>query len=379
MPDTTPHRVLIAGGGIGGLEAMIALRSLAGDRVAITLLDPAGEFLLRPLSVLDPFARPTPVQHPLARICADHGAAFVQDGLESVDADARAVTTSGGARLAYDALLVATGARTRAPYEQGVTFRGLEDSEALHGLLQDLEYGAVRRIAFVVPSGVTWALPLYELALMTAERASGLSIDVQLTLVTPEDAPLAIFGRRAGEVVERLLADAGIDVVAATHVAAVRDGEVLLPDGRAVVHAQRIVTLPHVEGREVAGLPADADGFLPADAEGRVIDADGVWAVGDTTTFAVKQGGIAAQQADAAARSIAAAAGADVAPEPFRPVLRAALLSGGRVTYLSNAIAGGEGEAGSTATDEPWAFPTKVAAPYLGAYLDRLEHAPAGG
>ena len=51
------------------------------------------------------------------------------------------------------------------------TFRGQEDVEALHGLVQDIEEGYVRSVAFVVPAGVSWSLPLYELALMTARRA----------------------------------------------------------------------------------------------------------------------------------------------------------------------------------------------------------------
>ena len=55
------------------------------------------------------------------------------------------------------------------------------------------------------------------------------------------------------------------------------------------------------------------------DVHGRVIGAPDVYAAGDVTAFAVKQGGIACQQADAAAEHIAARAGADVEPAALHP------------------------------------------------------------
>ena len=50
-----PLRVVIAGGGVAGLEAMLALRELAGDRVDIELLSPSDEFVYRPMLVAEPF------------------------------------------------------------------------------------------------------------------------------------------------------------------------------------------------------------------------------------------------------------------------------------------------------------------------------------
>ncbi len=103
---------------------------------------------------------------------------FVQDALAAIDADAQTVTTAGGQTLPYDELVLAIGALRRAPYSSGLTFHGLEDAEAVHGLIQDVEVGAVDSIVFAVPSGTTWPLPLYELALLTAERAYAMGVDV---------------------------------------------------------------------------------------------------------------------------------------------------------------------------------------------------------
>jgi sulfide:quinone oxidoreductase len=371
---SSPHRVVIAGGGVAGLEALIGLHRLAGDRVSTTLLAPTSEYLVRALSVQDPFARPTPRRYALQRICADHDAEFVQDGLATVDPERNRLTTAQGTEMGFDSLLVAIGARAEEAYPGAGTFRGLQDAEAMHGLLQDVEGGYTKRIAFVVPPGVTWSLPLYELALMTAERAYSLNLDVQLTIVTPEGEPLAIFGRSASESVDKILADAGITVVPNAHVRQVDHGEVIASPGDVVVRADRVVALPRLVGPGVRGLRADAHGFLPVDDLGRVTGTDDVFAAGDGTTFAIKQGGIAAQQADAVARALAGRAGAEVTAQPFRPVLRAKLLTGSQAKYLRQAVSGGTGDSASTLSDHTlWWPPTKVAAPYLSPYLEQLD------
>ena len=95
-----------------------------------------------------------------------------------------------------------------------------------------------------------------------------------------------------------------------------------------------------------------------------------VYAAGDITTFPVKQGGIAAQQADAAAEAIAAAAGADVDPAPFQPVLRGLLLTGGEPRYLRSELAAGRDLVGEP---EPlWWPPAKIVGRYLAPFLAGL-------
>jgi sulfide:quinone oxidoreductase len=138
------------------------------------------------------------------------------------------------------------------------------------------------------------------------------------------------------------------------------------------------VALPRLVGPRIEGLPADADGFVPVDAHGRVDGLTDVYAAGDMTTRPLKQGGLATQQADVAAAAIAAAAGADVEPQAYRPVLRAMLLTGGRPRYLRRAAHG----AGSASDEAPWWPPHKIAgrelAPYLTAHPElRIETASA--
>ena len=377
-PPAAPHRVVIAGGGVAGLEALVGLHERAADRVSITLLAPTDEFLLRALSVESPFARPEPRRYDLARICADHDAAFRRDALHAVHREAMSVTTRSGDQIPYDSLLVAIGARPSPAFANVMTFRGLQDAEAMHGLIQDVELGYASRIAFVVPPGTTWALPLYELALMTAERADSMGMTPQLTIVTPESSPLAIFGPEASRRVDDLLAERGIVIRTDCHVSAVEKGVVYAAPGGVEVRAQRVVSLPRLNGPRIEGLPCDREGFLPVDPFARVRGVEHVYGAGDGTDGPIKQGGIAAQQAGAAVMGIAADAGAGVEPRPFRPVLRAELLTGSSSTYLREHVAGGGGAQASTASEHAlWWPPTKVAAPYLAPYLASLdEHTP---
>jgi sulfide:quinone oxidoreductase len=368
-----PSNVLIAGGGPAALEAALRLHRLAGESVTTTVLAPETDFTYRPLSVLEPFAAGRAWSYPLARIAGDAGFTLVRGKLARVDAAERAVETTEGERIGYDMLLIATGAVPARPYAGATVFTGsAADAETLHGLVQDVEGGYTRSIAFVAPPGSTWPLPLYELALMLAERAFEMGIDVELHLVTPEAAPLGLFGAEAASEVESLLKTAGIVLHASAQVAQVEAGRVRLDAAGRDLTVQRVVTLPRLDGPAIAGLPADAHGFLVTDAYGRVAGVPGVFAAGDITAFPVKQGGLACQQADAAATRIAADAGAAVEPEPFKPVLRGMLLTE-RWTRFLRRDAAGHGDHADVAGRALWWPPTKIAGRELAGYLETLD------
>jgi sulfide:quinone oxidoreductase len=380
MTENANTRVIVAGGGVAAIEAMLALRDIAGDRVSMTLVAPQEDFHYRPLAVGEPFALGEALKVPLATVARDLGAELRHGTLAGVDADAHTATLESGETLSYDALLVAVGARRVAALHHAKTFRGQEDSESMHGLLQDIEGGYSKRIAFVVPAGVVWALPIYELALMVAARAFELSLTgVELTIVTPEESPLAIFGPAASDELTRVLTEAGITLETSSRAELPGSGTVVLhPHGR-VIEVDRIVALPVTTPIPIEGLPRDRDGFVPVDSHGNVQGADDVYAAGDGTWFPVKQGGLACQQADAAAESIAAQAGVDIEPTPFRPILRGKLLTGSRPLYMRNDISGTAGDESKSSEHILWWPPGKVAGAYLAPYLSaRAEQGPKG-
>jgi sulfide:quinone oxidoreductase len=371
------HRVLIAGGGPAAIEAALSLQRIAGDRVTTSVLAPDRDFVVRPMSVLEPFAAGGSERRPLAELVGEAGATLVRGSLTRVDPGRHRVSTSEGETLDYDSLLVAVGAVTSVPYPKTLAFGGPGTGERMHGLIQDLEGGYVRRIAFVVPARTSWPLPLYELALMTADRAWESGLDLQISFVTPEASVLGMFGAAASGSVATLLHTAGISLHTGTHAEVPEPGMVVLRPGGPRIEVDRVVTLPLLRGPAIEGLPHDIGGFLPVDRHGRVTGARGVYAAGDATNFAIKQGGIACQQADAAAETIAAAAGAQLTPAPFRPVLRGVLLTERERRFMRRDASGTSGDRASVGIPPLWWPPTKIAGRELSRYLGDIDTRPA--
>ena len=369
---STPHRVVIAGGGVAGLEALLALHALAGDRVELTLVAPIPHFVYRPLAVAEPFALGHRRTTPLADAARTAAATFVQAPLTGVDVAERIVRLGDGDTVPYDALVLAMGAAAEPAFGNGHVFNWDDtcEAEAIGGLLRDLEEGYSQHLAIVIPPGPGWPLPAYELALLISADARGMGMNPEITLVTPEKAPLAIFGPRAVEVVADELKRAGVQVELGAY-AELDPGTpgsiVMRPSGRRLQVA-RVLALPRLRGRAPEGIPADPDGFVSVDAHGRLAGTDGIWAAGDGIDFPVKFGGLAAEQADAAAADIAADAGATVERTPFRPVLRGRLLTSRGPRYMRYDAAGGGGE-GEASTQTLWLPPGKVNGRYLAPWL----------
>ena len=371
MSSASRHRVVIAGGGVAALEALLVLRETAEERVDLDLLTPNAAFAYRQMEFASLFAGEHVQRFDLRRIAADQGATLVQDRLEGVWPDVQLAITQEGKKLPYDSLLIAIGARLRVGVPGAITIGAPGLRRELMLLIDDLERGFAQSVAFAAPGGVGWLLPLYELALMIAARLEKGTGDAKLYFVTPEEAPLEVFGAEASRHVEELLHDAGIELLAQrTPVSADANGLIMAPNDRGRLEVDRVVALPTMTGPSISGVPASLGGFMPVDAHGKVLGVDGIYAAGDGTSFPVKQGGLAAQQAATAATSIAALAGAPVTPEPFRPVLRGLLLTGQghEPAYIRTDLTR-PGVPSETAGQPLWWPPAKVAARTLAPYL----------
>jgi len=370
-------RVVIIGGGVAALEATLALQELAGPRVGIEVVVPEPHFYYRPLSVAAPFAAGELRRYDLGMLLASGGALLTLGTVTAVDADRCHALTADGAVLSYDALLVACGTTPELAIEGALTFRGPADIDRVSALLREVESGTVNSIAFSIPGGAVWSLPLYELALLTASwLAKRDRRDVSIVLTTPESAPLELFGAEASAATTRLLQDHGIDVRPRTRAAVFHEGELTLASGESLL-VDRVVALPRLAGRPLAGLPQTRNGFIPIDRHCRIEGLPGVYAAGDITTFPVKQGGIAAQQAYVAAQAIARAAGADLEPQPFRPVLRGMLLTGSAPQFMRHDLSHPD-ETPAVSVDELWWPPAKIAGHYLGPLILSLDETGSG-
>jgi sulfide:quinone oxidoreductase len=285
--------------------------------------------------------------------------------------------TSEGERIGYDRLIIAVGARP-LPFLQGaLTFAGPADVPSFRRLVGRTLRGARRgigtRLTLVVPPAHGWALPAYELALVTRAllHRRGVSGRIEIAVVTSEDAPLAAFGPSSSDAVAKDLDAAGIELHVGSIVREWSWGRLhLLPEGS--LPTDRVVSLPSLRGPEIEGVPQDVHGFIQAQPDGRVRRAGDVFVIGDAGPFPIKQGGIACQQADAVASTIARELGAAVEPIPFDPVLRGWLWDGGGGRFLRASLPGGRDESsGVSSRTRPLCQPAaKVAGRFIAPFLE---------
>jgi sulfide:quinone oxidoreductase len=367
-------RVVIVGGGVAALETVLALADLAHDRTDVTVIAPNTELVYRPMVVREPFAHGAAHRYPLAPIVHDAGATLLHGELGWIDPAGRRIRTKGDEAIDYDALVLAPGASINKRYKHALTIDDRDLDETMHGLIQDVEGGFIHKLAFVAPARMAWPLPLYELALMTAGRAYDMSIDLETTIVTPEDSPLAIFGAAASNSIAELLAGASVETINSAYAEIPSAHEVVINPGDRHLEVDRVIALPELFGPELRGIPLGDHGFIQVDPYCRVQGVERIYAAGDATDFPIKHGGVGSQQADTAAQSVAALAGASVTPQRFNPVIHGLLLTNGKPRYLTAHITGGHGFS-SEITDTPtWSPPSKIAAKYLAPCLQERHH-----
>lgn len=354
------EKVLIAGGGVAALEAMLALRALLGDRIEIELHAPSKDVVYRPFAVAEPFGLAEVIRFDIADLAERCDARFVRTSITGVFPGQRRVVDRSRQEVPYDHLLLATGAEMLWPMDGAATFWGTGEDGRVSAVLRRLEAGQVRKLVFTMPPDFGWPLPLYELALLTASRMRAAGIEgVQLSIVTPEQRPLELLGAKASASAAALLEQRGIELLGGRCPLGFESGLLsTAPEGR--IEADDVVSMPRLEGRRLNGVPSDRRGFVPIDAHARVRGLERVYAAGDTTDCPVKQGGLAAAQADAAADQIAAELGCLNAPAPFERVLRGVLVTDGR------------GDPSVASDHALWWPPGKIAGKHLVPFLSEI-------
>ena len=367
MNDEERFKVVIAGGGVAAVEAMLALHDLVHGRVDLELIAPNDELRVPALAVAEPFGISAPPAMQLADVCRDVGAARRLDTLRGVDVDARIVHTGSGTEVPFDALLLAIGASAEPALPGALTYRGISDNTKISRLLLTAAKGGVGRVAFAVPISIQWPLPIYELALLMASELKERGAETEVSLVTHESSPLSLFGRRASDGVHGLLEEAGVKLLINAHPLSVQATGLVLRDGR-ILPADRVVASPRLTVAPIEGVPQGTDGFIGTDLTMHVEGTRRVYAAGDATWFPIKQGGVATQQADTAASAIASLVDPDIAVERSQPILRGVLFTGGAPRYLRAEIS--RRAASSADSVSPlWWPPAKVAGRHLAPYL----------
>jgi sulfide:quinone oxidoreductase len=334
-----PLQVVVAGGGPAALATLDTLRELARGLVSLTVVVPETE---------------TPALRHVARAAR---AELYGGRVDLVDPRRHEVRLADGRRVAYDALVLAVGARPQVPYARARTFFGGKPGAvavARDRLVGDLADRRVRSLAFVVPSRIGWALPLYELALQTGFAARAAGLDVPLRLLTAEAMPLELFGTTHGPALRAWLDAAGVTFRGGTGVTELPGG--VLREGRDGVKfvRERAIALARETGPALRGVPADGDGFVLTGEHGAVRELPDVFAAGACTEYPVRQHDLAVQQGVVVATALAQRAGAAVTPAPWRPLVRGVLAAGGgRALALERGGATAGARSGPAATPSP--------------------------
>ncbi|HEX3615232.1 MAG TPA: FAD-dependent oxidoreductase [Solirubrobacteraceae bacterium] len=369
-------KVVIAGGGVAALEAALALRDLAGERVSTTIVAPNPEFVYRPLLIHEPFSPAVTTSYSIEEIARRAGAELLLDSFKWLDPRGRVLHTDHGAKLPYDAVLLAMGARAHPRFRDVLTLEETQIRTQLADFVASIDSGTLRSVAFVVPSLPIWSLPAYELALMTADRARAGGHDIGVLLITPEDSPLAALGVNASAEVAQLLGENGITTITSATCQIREQGRIDLYPLRSSIVVDQIIALPELYAQSLPGVPTSAErGFVTIDAHGAVHGLKRVYAAGDLTETPVKHGGLSADQADVAAQSIAALAGAPLEPRPLRPALHVMLLGAAKPLFIRSQMLGEHGIDLEVSNDPLWQPPQKLHSEYLGPVLAEIDAA----
>ena len=312
-------RVVVLGGGFGGLETAFDLRLLARDRAGITLVSDQDHFLFKPNSIYVPFGLdPDRLKVGLAKPTAKRGIDLVHGHADEIDPDARQVKV-GDQSLSYDQLVIATGSGMRPSEIPGLAEHAismwtpqqmLQLRDGFEQVLAAARRGNHQRVTFLIPPNNKCAGPLYEIVLMfeTWLRRKGGRDATSITWATYEQGYIQAFGPRLHELVTDEFERRGIEGHTDWVVDSVDSGGVEFHNGERIEHDLLVAFPPYVASTPFAGLDSDDRGFLATDlATRRLLGHDDIYAVGDAGDFPVKQAFLAFLQADAVASQIASA------------------------------------------------------------------------
>ncbi len=302
------QRVVVVGSGDGGTFTANLLASELRDEIkgGLVSLQLVGEHLKHPFQPgnLDiAFKGASPDKYVKDETNLIHREIeFIQDPAVKIDFQARSVTTKGGRGLAYNYLVIATGAVPDPSMIPGLAegsmnfHTGPEDSQRIWEALQKFEGGTV----VVAIAGTPHKCPPSpnEAAFMLDDffRKKGIRDKVTIRFLTPYPRPYP--AERISRVVEPMFKEKGIEVSTFFNVDSVdpMGKKINSLEGEAFDYDLLIAVPPHHGAKVIVDSGVgDQDGYVPTDrGTMRVVGQQGVYAIGDATNIPVSKSGVVA-------------------------------------------------------------------------------------
>ena len=318
METQSKIRIVVVGGGFGGLETALYARHRLAEQADVLLVSDRTSLVFKPYMLYVPFGMDQDeMQIDLSELAQSTGFQLLEGRAETLRPGRKTIQV-GERALAYDFLILATGT-TLVPAEipgmqdHALTVGHMADMlrlrQKIQQFQQEVEDGQRRRIVFVVPPTCSWAGPLYELAFMLDSwlQERGLRTGVDLTFLTPEATYMAVFGQRLHEVIQQEFQRRNITAYPEHEVRQIDAEGLTCQDGERLLYNLLIAAPLQVASTSWDPLPTDVRGFLRTELETRQVTGyPDIYAVGDGADFPVKQAFLALLQADAAAEHMAA-------------------------------------------------------------------------
>ena len=298
MATKASRRVVVLGGGVGGLIAANRLRQRLGSGHEVVLVDRQARYLFTPslLWLLAGARRPGQAVKDLRRMTAP-GVTVVPAEVQRIDPDSQRVLTSAGDQ-SYDYLVIALGADL-APaalpgYQEAAhNFFDLEGATKLGRELASIDAGRV----VVAISSMPYKCPAapYEAALLIDDllRRRGVRDRVQVDVYTPEPQPMPVAGPVVGGAVRQLLETQGIGYHPTTQLASIdpERKQLVFKDGSSASFDLLAGVPPHRPPRAVRESPlANEAGWIPVDPRKLTTRVENVYAIGDVVSITLANG-----------------------------------------------------------------------------------------
>jgi sulfide:quinone oxidoreductase len=311
-------RIVVLGGGFGGLESLFYLKHVLGDCADLSLVTDRPHFVFKPNTIYIPFGEPAEkYEIDLVRPLKKQSIDLVEAKVRNVDPSANSVETDKGT-ISFDYLVVATGAKMRPEEvpglaEHAVTVWTPGDMLVLRDriakVIELAKSGTRSRVLFLVPPNNRCSGPLYEMVCMldTYLRRQECRERVDLAFATKEDAFIEAFGPRLNTVVSEEFEERRIAGYKSHVVKEVDAKWARFQNGSDIPFDLLISFPPYAAACSFPSLPIDDRGFVNVDPSSRrVVGSERIYTVGDAGNFPIKQAFLALLQGDAAADHLAA-------------------------------------------------------------------------